>query len=348
MERRKVVTIDGFGVISVLSEDIPRPSRGQVLVRVSRSLISPGTELGWVKKRRENPNPSMGPKPFGYGNAGIVIERGEDCGEIPVGAKLACMGGGYALHTTHACVPKNLTEPVPEGVSFEEAAFAHLAATSLHAIRRARLEIGENVLVAGLGIVGQLCGQFAKASGCHVMGMDLYPLRLEIAERCGVDLAINPKETDPVEAAREFSRGYGIDCGIIAFGGDATEAFKQIVRSLKVAPDTHRMGRIVIVGGATITHQFASALGNVDVRSSARPGPGYHDVAWEHGADYPPVFVQWTTKRNLEECLRFIQEGRINVKDLITHRFPIDEAPEACELLINHPESALGVILEME
>ena len=178
------------------------------------------------------------------------------------------------------------------------------------------------------------------------MAMDLYPLRLDIARRCGADLAANPEETDPVAASREFSRGYGMDCGIIAFGGDATGAFSQIAKSLKQAPDTHKMGRIVIVGGARIAHGFAAGLGNVDVRSSARPGPGYHDEAWEHGRNYPPVFVEWTTKRNIEECLRLIQEGRLDVKSIITHRYPIDEAPEACEQLIEHPDEALGVILD--
>lgn len=347
MVKRKVAAIDGLGRVSVIREDVPKPKRGQVLVKVSCSLISPGTEMRMIKRRRENPNPSVGPRPFGYQNAGIVVDRGPECEEIPIGTKVSCMGAGYALHATHACVPKNLVQPIPEGVSFEEAAFSNLIATSLQCIRRAQLEIGENVVIAGLGIVGQLCAQFAKISGCHVMGMDLYPLRLEIARKCGIDLAVNPREVDPIKVAEEFTRGRGIDCGIIAFGEDATEAFNQILKMLKRAPDTHRMGRIVMVAGR-ITIEAGASLGNIDIRSSARTGPGYHDVNWEHGAEYPPVFVQWTTKRNLEECLRFIKEGKINVKNLITHRFPIDEAAEACELLINHPESALGVILEME
>ena len=101
-----------------------------------------------------------------------------------------------------------------------------------------------------------------------------------------------------------------MDCGIIAFGGDGTEAFRQIRSTLKTAPDTHKMGRIVIVGGATITHPFAAGAGNVDVISAARTGPGYHDEAYEHGADYPPVFVHWHTQRNLELVLRFMSEGK--------------------------------------
>ena len=59
----------------------------------------------------------------------------------------------------------------------------------------------------------------------------------------------------------------------------------------------------VLVGGATVEHSFGAALGNLDIRSAARTGPGYHDKEWEHGASYPKVFVPWTTKRNLEEAM---------------------------------------------
>ena len=70
----------------------------------------------------------------------------------------------------------------------------------------------------------------------------------------------------------------------------------------------------------------------------------YHDEEWEHGADYPPVFMQWTTRRNLEECLRFMDTGHLKVSPLITHRVALDDAPEACEELIRNPNAALGVV----
>ena len=135
-----------------------------------------------------------------------------------------------------------------------------------------------------------------------------------------------------------------MDCGIICFGGDGTAAFEQIYQMLKQAPDTHRMGRIVIVGGARISHGFAAALGNVDVLSAARTGPGYHDEAYEHGNDYPPVFVEWTTRRNLEEVLRMIAEKKLDVQSLITHEYPLDQAAEGCDRLIFSPGEALGVV----
>lgn len=117
---------------------------------------------------------------------------------------------------------------------------------------------------------------------------------------------------------------------------------------MKTAPDTHRMGRIIIVGGAAITQHFPTALGHIDIRPSCRTGFGYHDKAYERGADYPPVIVPWTTRRNLEEVLRLMEEGRLEVKPLITHRFKLQEAAEACDALIERPHEAIGVILQMQ
>jgi len=343
-ETLKVLAIDGKGQLVVVEEPLPDPEPGQVLVEVKASLVSPGTELGGVKRRRENPSDAP-PRPFGYGNAGVVIGQGEGCEDIPVGTRLACMGAGYARHATHAAVPRNLTTPIPEGVDFGQASFACLAATALNAIRRGELQLGENVAVVGLGIVGQCACQLARLSGCHVMAIDRLPMRLDLATRTGAHLAVNATDVDAVAEADRFARGYGMDAAIMAFGGDGTDAFKMLVQMLKRAPDTHKMGRVVIVGGARIDHGFAAALGNIDVRSSARPGPGYHDEAWEHGADYAPVFVQWTTRRNMEECLRAVENGGMRVDPLVTHRVSLDEAPEACEALIQTPNEALGVVI---
>lgn len=342
---RRVLCFDGEGVIFVREEPKPEPAPGQVLIEVKASLISPGTELGGVKGRRANPNPDSEPIPFGYSNAGDVMACGEGCDDIPVGTRLACVGGGYALHATHAVVPRNLTEPIPDGVSYEDATSVMLSTTSLHAVRRGDVSVCENVIVVGLGVVGQFAVQWARIAGAHVAAWDRFPLRLEAARKSGAELAVDVSTEDPVAATNAFTRGYGADCAIMAFGGDGNEAFAQILQCMKLAPDTHRMGNVVIVGGASINSTFAAAVGNIDVRSSARPGPGYHDEAWEHGQLYPPVFVPWTTKRNMEESLRLTANGQLDVQCLITDRVSLDDAPAACDKLIEHPDQALGVIV---
>jgi len=342
---RKFATIDGAGIISVGEGPVPDPGPGEILIEVRASSISSGTELGGVKRRRESPNTSRPARPFGYQNAGDVIAKGPDVPEFQIGDKVACMGGGYALHTTHACVPRNLSVHMPEGMSYEEAALNHLGATALHLIRRAQLEFAENVAVFGLGTVGQFTCQLAGLSGAHVMAIDRFPLRLKVAKETGADVAINFENDNPVEIAAEFTRGYGVDCAAICFGGDANAALKQITQMMKKSPDTHRMGRVVGVAGS-FSCSFGASSGNLDFRSSARPGPGYHDEEYERGRDYPPVFVPWTTKRNIEEVLRFAVEGKLKIKPLISHEYPLDEAPEACERIIQNPEEVLAVVLK--
>ena len=344
--KRRVGSIDGRGRGVCIEEEVPVPKAGQVRIKVHASLISPGTELGGVRGLRQQPDPGKTPRPFGYASAGTVEMLGEGVSQFAVGESVACMGGGYALHADWACVPQNLCVPIPEQVSFAEASFAHLAGTALQAVRRSEPLFGENGMVMGLGLVGQLCAQLAQLCGVHILGVDLFPLRRQIAQKVGIDMVIDSQSEEPVAAAAAFSRGFGMDFGIIAFGGDGDEAFEQLYRSLKQTPDTHHMGRITIVGGARISHLFAAGLGNVDVRSAARTGPGYHDEQYEHGQDYPRVFVPWTTQRNLTECLRAIAAGKLQVKQLITHEFPLRDIGQAVELLVEEPGQALGVVLK--
>jgi len=342
--KRRVVCYDGRGRVTVEELNIPPIKTYEVLVKVRASLISPGTEIGMISRLRSHPRQEIKKKPFGYGNAGTVIEAGKNCVEIKEGMRVACMGPG-ALHSDYAVIPQNLCIPIPENISFEEVSFAHLAATALQAVRRAMLEFGENILVVGLGIIGNIIGQIASASGCHVLGTDIFPLRRKIAEKCDFDRVFSPEEDISV-ICRDFSRNKGIDCAFLCFGGDGTSVFQQVVHVMKRAPDTHRMGRIVIPGGCEITTRFGASLGNIDIRCSARTGPGYHDPEYEKGKDYPEVFVPWTTKRNLEEIIRTITEKQILIHPLITHQFPLLRAPEACDLIINQREKTLGVILK--
>ena len=157
--RRLVGAIDGHGRGVAIEQEIGGPNAGQILVRVSASLISPGSELGRVPDRRQSPDPERAPRPFGYANAGTVEAVGEGVSQHQAGDRVACMGAGYAQHTDLACVPQNLCVPLPGALSFEQGAFAHLAATGLNAMRRAEPKFGENGMVAGLGLLGQLTAQ---------------------------------------------------------------------------------------------------------------------------------------------------------------------------------------------
>ena len=342
----RVAALDGSGRASLIEREVPELADGHVLVAVRASMFSPGSELGRAKRLRTAHDPAQPLRPFGYSNAGTVAAAGARVSRFTAGDRVACMGAGMALHADYAVVPQNLCTPIPTGVSFDHAASVHLAATALNAIRRTAPLFGENGIVAGLGIVGQFCCQLFQASGCHSLGMDPLPGRREIALAAGAAGGVDPATDDVTAAANRFSGGFGIDFGVIAFGGDATGAFRQIYAALRERPDGHHTGRIVIVGGAQVTHGFGASLGNVDVRSAARTGPGYHDSQWEAGRDYPPVLVEWSTQRNLAESLRAMLDGRLRVEPLITHRFALDRVADAADLLIEQPGGAVGVVLQ--
>ncbi len=350
--RHRILTIDGYGVGHVDYRETPQLRPGYVLVKTRASFFSQGTQLRTAFTYRESPRPSAARVPLGYQCAGDIIGVGDGVHDRVVGQRVACMSGVErfpgegAYHADYVVVGSGLSEPIPDNVSYDWAASAHLAATSLHAIRRAALQISEDVLVAGLGVVGQYCVRFAHLSGARVVGWDLFRARRRAAELGGACLTIVPGEGDPVGPTREFTRHRGLDAAFIAFGGDDDKTFRHVLDCMKVTPDTHQMGRIVIVGAFSFKHEWAAAMGNVDVRSAARTGPGFLDPYYEQGGSYPPVFTQWNTRRNLEEALRLMSEGRINVDEIISHRFPMAEAPAAIDQIVNNTADTIGVVID--
>jgi threonine dehydrogenase-like Zn-dependent dehydrogenase len=311
-------------------------------------LVSPGTELrGWkaFSERRKEPGDASQEKPFGYSNAGRVLAVGDGVADFREGDRIACIGGGYAQHTDYSVVPHNLCVALPDSVSFDQGAYAMLSATALQALRRGAPEFGETVAVAGLGIVGQLTAQLYQLAGCYAIGWDTIASRIDIAEKWGINATATVGAQDEVEVTREFTRGYGLDQSVIAFGGPADKAMASILKSMKVSPDGHPMGVVVVVGGAEFHH--GQWLTNMDVRRSSRTGAGYHDEAWEVGAAYPSVFMRWTTRTNLELCMRLISEGRLVVDPLTTHTVALKSIDDETSAMLKTPDSILGVVIRM-
>mgnify|MGYP005836101663 CR=1 FL=1 len=346
-EKRIVAAVMGNGRIGLVEQEVPPVAPGTVLVEVHASLVSPGTELGgWraLRAQQERPDPNARPRPFGYANAGVVARVGEGVTRFQVGDRVACMGGGYALHTDWAVVPHHLCVPLPDNVTYAQGSYGHLAATALHALRRGQPEFGEYMCVVGLGLVGQLAAQLHRLAGGYVIGWDTIPFRTETALACGIHAVALVGEEDEVAKTQEFTRGAGLDGALFAFGGDGTKALQSVRQCLKRTADGHPMGRIVIVGGVKLGYTFG--LTNADIREASRTGPGYHDEVWEVGADYPPAVMRWTTRTNLELCLRLIAEGRLNVDRLTTHTIPLQEVEAGVSAITHDPDRILGVVFE--
>ncbi len=192
------------GETLVAEVPVPTPQPGEALVRTAASLVSAGTErmvvefaekslLGKARSRPDLARQVMDkarregllttleaafnrldqPMPLGYSSAGTIVALGEGVQGLQVGQRVACAGGNYAVHAEYACVPRNLLAPLPEAVDFESAAFATLGAIALHGFRLAEVQLGERVAVIGLGLLGLLTVEIARAAGCQVFGVDL-------------------------------------------------------------------------------------------------------------------------------------------------------------------------------
>ena len=204
------------GKTTIAEVPIPTPCAGQALVRVAASLVSAGTErmvvefaekslVGKARSRpdlvrqvldkmsREGVLPSLqaafnrldSPMPLGYSSAGTIVALGPGMDGFQVGQRVACAGGGYAVHAEYNLVPRNLLTPLPDSVDFESAAFTTLGAIALHGFRLAEPQLGENVAVIGLGLLGLLTIQLASAAGCRVWGVDTNPERVALAGQFG-------------------------------------------------------------------------------------------------------------------------------------------------------------------
>jgi predicted dehydrogenase/threonine dehydrogenase-like Zn-dependent dehydrogenase len=363
------------GQLEVREVPPPTVSTGGVLVRTAASIISPGTEKmvmelakkSLIGKARERPDivrqvinkartqglvntfhnvMSKMDKPIalGYSAAGVVEEVGQGVVDLKIGDRVAVAGGGYASHSEVNFVPRNLAALIPDGVSFEDAAYATVAAIAMQGVRLARPELSEIVAVSGLGLIGLITVQLLKANGCRVVGLDLSPEKVELGRAIGLDEGIVLGAGDPHRAIDQFSHGRGVDLTIITA---ATSSNQPIELAGEI---TRRKGQIVVVGavGLSIPRDIYYKK-ELEVKISMSYGPGRYDRSYEEGGlDYPYDYVRWTERRNLESILDLLSRDLLDVRTLTTHRFPISHASDAYNMIYSGKGSYVGVVLEYD
>ena len=362
------------GEVAVAEVPSPQLLPGCALVRVAASLVSAGTERAsaefagknliakakarpdlvrdvLAKMRRDGLVSSIQavrsrldqPQSVGYSSSGTVIAVGDGVTDIEVGDRVACAGAGYAVHAELACVPRLLLAKIPSGseVAFEEAAFGTVGAICLHGIRTAEVSLGETIAVIGLGLLGQITVQLLKAAGCRVFGMDVVRRRADLAMQSGAEFAC-ASAPEFRDLCFQKTGGAGADAVLIT----AETASSEPVRlAAEVARD-----RAIVVAVGTVGMDLERKLyyeKELDFRVSRSYGPGRYDAAYEQkGRDYPIGYVRWTETRNLEAFLQVIAQRKLNLAPLITHRFPMDDAPRAYDLITGRSnEPFLAVLL---
>ncbi len=327
---------------------VPQVKSGYVLIKTSRTLVSLGTErmlvefgkANLIDKARQQPDkvkqvldkiktdglqPTLEavfnklgqPLPLGYCNVGKIVAIGKGVTEFKVGDRVASNG----QHAEFVCVPKNLVAKVPDNILDEEAAFTVIGSIGLQGIRLLNSQLGETVVVIGLGLIGLITAQLLKANGCKVIGIDFDEDKVQIARTKGI-IGINPgKGTDPIKFVIEETEQIGADAILITASTKTNEVIHQ------AAEMSRKRGRIVLVGviGLDIRRDDFYKK-ELSFQVSCSYGPGRYDDNYENkGIDYPLPFVRWTEKRNFETILQSISMGNLDVKSLITEEIELKD-----------------------
>lgn len=331
-------------------EEVPVPNvkAGCVLIKTTRTLVSLGTErmlvefgkANLIDKARQQPDkvkqvldklktdgiqPTLEavfnklgqPLPLGYCNVGRVIAVGRGVTEFVVGDRVASNGN----HAEYVCVPKNLVAKVPDNVTDEEAAFTVIGSIGLEGIRLFKPELGETVVVTGLGLIGLVVCQLLLANGCRVIGIDFDQQKVDMAIAKGV-LAINPgKGVDPVKYVAEVTNNVGADGVIITASAKTDEVMHQACGM------TRKRGRIILIGVVGLNLRRDDFYKKeLTFQVSCSYGAGRYDEDYENkGHDYPLPYVRWTEKRNFETILHSISTKGLDVKSLITEEVELKD-----------------------
>ena len=179
--------------------------------------------------------------PLGYSSSGVVLEVGKNVANISIGDRFACAGAGYASHAEVVAVPRNLVCKIPDGVDFDEAAFATIGAIAIQGVRRAQVQLGDRVAVIGLGLLGQIACQILKASGAYIIGIDPLDARINLAKELGADIGFVSGE-NTISQVLKYTDGIGADAVIIYAATPSSEPVRQAMQM------SRKKGRVVVVG----------------------------------------------------------------------------------------------------
>jgi predicted dehydrogenase/threonine dehydrogenase-like Zn-dependent dehydrogenase len=366
------------GKTTIEEVPVPTPRAGQALVKVAASLVSAGTERMVVefaekslvgkarsrpdlvrqvvdKMKREGVVPTVQaafnrldqPMALGYSSAGTIVSLGDGMEGFKVGQRVACAGGNYAVHAEYNTIPRALLTPLPDSVDFESAAFTTLGAIALHGFRLTEPQLGENVAVIGMGLLGLLAGQMVAAAGCRVLGIDTNSQRVALASSLGLsacsrDQAVDSAQAFTLRQAQGSAANRGFDAVLICAD---TPSNDPVELAAVIARDR---ARIVATGAVGLTFPrkiyYEKELSFVNSRSY---GPGRYDPSYEeNGRDYPIGYVRWTEGRNFEAVVEMLANRKLQVQPLISHRFPIEQATKAYEVITGKKKQPfLGVVL---
>jgi 2-desacetyl-2-hydroxyethyl bacteriochlorophyllide A dehydrogenase len=312
--------------------ELPEPGPQQIGIRTVFSGVSQGTER-WALTGRYNHFdenvPAYYPCSPGYQAAGIVDVVGSEVKDLAVGDHVFTMGTHFtdpdhkypgpcqASHSAYLVVDAAEATKVAPEVDLAAASMYHMASVSRSGVRITKLQPGDLVALIGLGIIGQMTAQAARRAGARVIATDLIPERREAAAAYSADRVVD----------------------------GSTETLEDAVR--QEAPD----GADVVIDTTGIASMFNRCRDLI--REEGRIAmQGYYPDLIE--IDFHPTHITratvtfpcgWDDQFN-HELAEDMATGRITIEPLITHRIPFRDAQQAYDLVLDHPEASLGMVLD--
>jgi L-iditol 2-dehydrogenase len=338
------------GVNDVRLETVPVPkiSAREILVRVHTCGVC-GTDLKKIASGSHS-----APRIFGHETSGVVAAVGDGVSKFKPGdrvvvfhhipcrecyycrhktfaqcttyKKVGCTagfepsGGGFAEYVrVMDWIVEQGTVKIPDGVSFEQACFVEPVNTCMKGIEALRLEPGETVLTIGQGPIGIILSVLASRAGARVVTSDLYPERLKISESLGFEHTVNASQQDVLSSVREQTGGRGADAVILAVGSNAL---------IRPATDCTRPGGRVLLFAQTQRGEVTVDPASICVDEKTLLG------SYSASADLQ------------EESVRFVMKREMNLEKLISHRFPLQDAPRALNLAAHPEPSSMKVVIQ--
>jgi L-iditol 2-dehydrogenase len=345
----KAAVLMGPNELKVLSVDTPKPGPQEVLIKVEACAVC-GSDVSLMAK------PWAGQPPYGsfipgHEYAGTVVQVGETVDEFNIGdritveAHLGCMrcrncrlghytaclnygkkghrangfttNGGYAQYVVNHI---NTVYSIPDSIGFEEASLITNLGCVLYGFETVGgYVVGENVVVIGPGPLGLISAEVAKALCAQkVFLVGTRASRLQLGETLGVDRVIDIHQENPVQVILEETRGIGADLVIESSG--STEGPQMAIAMAK------RMGKILLIG-------FPDGLVSADFSMLGKDNKGIYTVRGEGWA-------------NCARAVSLLASGRVNLKPLITHSFPLENILEAFKTFIERTGGAIKVVVK--
>lgn len=326
------IVFEAIGTAVLRPFEVPQPGAGQVLLENKYTVISAGTERANLLNL---PNTS-GRFPFypGYCGIGRVIALGDGVENARIGDRVLADFSGHRSHALQNAA--DLTVVHDEAIDSLDAAFVVIAAMALQGVRKVRLEIGESLMVIGLGLLGVFAAQLGALDGAiPVIVTDFDPRRRALALTLGADHAFAPDEENLAEKVRELTYGKGADA-IIEVTGSAA-ALEQALRYVA------REGRVALLGCTRVSDV------NIDFYQYVhRPGVtliGAHTFVRPQ-VDSRPGY--WTVKDDYRTLLALLSAGKLKLRPVVSEIVSPEAAPAVYKRLAEDPQPPLGVVFDWE